>query len=131
MVIGVVGVLSAGVIMVINPVKQMQRTRDSQRKADLKQIQTGLELYRADVGSYPANLTCDGTLASGGVTYINRVPCDPRSTPAYAYDRKDPNTSAYTIRACLENGDDDDISTDTANLGSCSSGRYLYGVYSP
>ena len=94
--ISIVGILSGILISVINPVALRAKARDSQRKTDLKQIQTALELYFADFRRYPysqSSLPCSGTCAwsqvsgsgpltnalspSSGAVYINSVPTDP------------------------------------------------------
>lgn len=59
-----------------------KRSRDGKRKADLEQIRTALEMYRADKGEYPcgsARLTCKGTSGGFGYNgegegYVNNVP---------------------------------------------------------
>lgn len=137
MVIAIVGVLSSSVVALINPVKQLQKTKDSQRKADLKQIQTALELYRADLGvypttaSYPTGCGTSGSLAAGGVTYINSMPCDGKRGSGwanYTYNRTSPST--YTLRTCIENEDDADPLVVNIATGTCSSGK-AYTVNSP
>lgn len=100
-VIAIIGILSA--ILMANLVGVRQRARDAQRKSDLRQIQSALELYRADVGSYPLPSTsgfstlpyipstsiCPGspTVPVGSLTspdatvkYMQKIPCNPLST---------------------------------------------------
>jgi len=140
-VIGIIGVLSAGVIIAIDPIKQINRANDKRRISDLKQIQAGLELYRSDNGFYPANaeVTCGASVTAsidGGtpVTYINKVPCDPKvSTASYLYVRTPGNSSSYTITACLEDLKD---ANGTGPLpAACSTAplnrSYFYQVFSP
>jgi general secretion pathway protein G len=101
-VIAIISVLSA--LLMANFVGVRQRGRDAQRKSDLRQIQAALELYRADVGSYPTALPgCGSSLTYGSATYLQKIPCDPLMGGPYAY------TSAgttYSLRACLENSND-------------------------
>ena len=52
-VIGVLGVLAAGVLIAINPAEMLARSRDSGRKSSLKQIEDALERYRVIAGRYP------------------------------------------------------------------------------
>lgn len=52
-VIGVLGVLAAGVLIAINPAEMLSRSRDSARKSSLKQIGDALERYRVAAGRYP------------------------------------------------------------------------------
>ncbi len=89
-VIAMLGILSSVLIIAINPVAQIQRGRDTQRKSNFASIQSALELYRHDFGYYPistglypssmTNCTSDafqGTTSSGTVTYLQAIPCDP------------------------------------------------------
>lgn len=104
-VITIIGILSS--LLVVNYIGVRSRGRDAQRKSDLRQIQTALELFRSDNGSYPANLSCGSALTSGGTTYLQKVPCDPTNKPPliYQYQSASGNT-IYSIKACLENNND-------------------------
>ncbi len=125
-VVAVIGVLAAGFITILNPANQLKGSRDSRRKADLKQIQTGLELFRADNGSYPANgsISCGGNLTSGSITYISNIPCDPSPPRSYVYTS---SGSTYTLVACLERSNDPDASGGAA----CSGTGRSYAVRNP
>lgn len=130
--IGLIGVLTSAMIIIINPVGHLQKSRDGVRKSDLRQIQAALELYRADQGSYPPTLrlaTCGGALAEGAVTYMPKIPCDPLSpgTTSYAYTAGGSNFS-YTIRACLEYANDPQ--KDPTSVG-CTSPRVSYTLQNP
>lgn len=52
-VIGIIGILITVTIVTLNPFGQISKARDAQRKSDLKQIQTALELYSHDTDGYP------------------------------------------------------------------------------
>jgi len=127
-------------IGLVNNIAVLARARDSQRKADLLQIQAALELYRSDVGSYPAVnslLSCGGSLASGSVTYLRKIPCDPKGTTYYNGGVYPYSTTGltYWITACIENANDTDkrvINTPPvgAPTGNCRSGKY-FSVYNP
>lgn len=87
-----VSILAGLLISVINPAGLRAKARDSQRKADLKQIQTALELYFADNRQYPfSSPTCGAVCQWRQVNgsnpletaletgqYINKVPLDPK-----------------------------------------------------
>ncbi len=123
-VIVIIGVLSA--ILMANFVGVRQRARDAQRKSDLRQIQSALELYRADVGSYPPALPggpgiysviCPTSGPFITAAYMQKVPCD--SSPnnsAYAPSSGNytyavglsGDTKTYYLYACLENTNDND-----------------------
>ena len=99
--------------------------RDGRRKADLEQVRSGLELYRADCRRYPASLSWGGTLQGGGAgvpasctgTYIQRVPQD-ASAPGRNYSYTYNSTSgAYKLCAALE-----DTPTVSFDVSGCNCG---------
>ena len=106
-VIAIIGLLSTLSILALNQARA--RARDAKRVADVKQIQTALEMYFNDNNKYPG-LTSD--LAP---TYIGIVPTPPvppdttlcsldaGTTNAYAYSSAGTvnTTATYTIRYCL------------------------------
>ena len=82
MVVAVIGVLSGILLAIINPRGFRAKARDGQRVADLKKIQTGLELYFADNRLYPPSgwvriTGSDAVSALLSPAYINIVPIDP------------------------------------------------------
>jgi len=113
----------ASVLAVVFPnfVGARQRARDTQRKNDLKQIQSSMELYKLDQNP-PAYPTGGGFLSScgscwssedncSGNIYMRKVPCDPSAgtNSPYLYATPSPYDSLkYTISACLENQVDAD-----------------------
>ena len=129
-VITIISILAA--LLMANFVGIRQRGRDAQRKSDLRQIQTAFELYRSDEGSYPVALYSQNCptvvpLTSGGVTYMQKVPCDPLNTSTnYTYTPVGTPPTTYTLSACLEN--DNDI--DGVVSGSCASGK-AYSLTNP
>lgn len=119
-VIAVIGLLSTLAVVALNSARQ--KARDSKRVADIKQIQTALELYFADNNSYPVVNGLEGLelgsengaiLAAHGFgdysspVYMNSVPAAP--TPAdggctsaensYTYSSID--GSNYSLSFCL------------------------------
>ncbi len=89
-VITVIGALSGILLGVINSSGVRAKARDSQRKSDIKKIQTALELYFADNRTYPVSgaLSDDSweQVASGAQlvaalepNYIDPVPTDPQA----------------------------------------------------
>ncbi len=56
-VIAIIGVLASGVLVAINPLEQIKKARDAQRKQDLAQIQKPLEVYYNDNGRDPTLLS--------------------------------------------------------------------------
>ena len=136
-VIALIGVLSTLILANLNSARE--RSRDVQRKSDLRSVQTALRLYFNDMGGYPTNnssleiLGCGaagvtactwGQIWSKGTTvYMNTLPSDPQSSQSYKYTQID--TDSYTLEACLENKSDDKgiATTDTT---WCESGwKYI------
>jgi len=77
-VIAVVGVMAGVLVAVLNPATFFARGRDSRRLSDLTTIQSALEQYYAENGSYPLSIPAAGNpWTSGGVTYLKSVPGDP------------------------------------------------------
>jgi general secretion pathway protein G len=119
-VITIIGILSS--FLFANFVGVRQRARDGVRKSDLRQIQSALELYRADKGVYPSSLPpCGSSLqdtSTPPVVYMKKLSCDPSSGLTYVYNSPSGNAT-YVLIACLENGNDSqkDASVDS----SCSS----------
>ena len=101
-VIAIIGILSTLAVVAIQSARS--KARDSKRIADVKQMQTALELYFNDNGSYPTSIT--STIATAGVVYMTSVPSAPtpadgscnNTTNAYTYAS---NGSTYTINFCL------------------------------
>ncbi len=113
-VIAIISTLTA--VLLPNFMESRQRARDIQRKADLKQLQTALELYKQNqtpqvypsppVGANTLGVACSAWTVSG-ITYMNKIPKDPATTCSspktyfYSYSSSDPTT--FTLSACLEN----------------------------
>lgn len=121
-VVAIIGILAT--FLMVNFIGVRQRARDAQRKADLRQIQAALELYRADNSQYPdqASVVCGGPISSaGGTTYMKSVPCDPIGL--LYYYTPSPDFSSYTLTACLENTADPQ--QDQPADGACNTGSSL------
>lgn len=97
--IGVMAVISAGVMSAIGPGPK-RTARDTQRKADLAQIVSALEIFRSDNPGYPTTLT-----VAPMPNYLPAVPADPTAGRNYSYV---PGTCAggycrtYVLCASLE-----------------------------
>lgn len=109
-VIAIIGLLSTLAVVALGSARV--KARDSKRLADLKQIQTALELYYSENSSYPPgtsaslgteNFTClnSAGFAAKGCTdaYMPMVPTDPTQGVFYTYTAA---SSTYTINATLE-----------------------------
>ena len=113
-VVAILSLLSAGIITVLNPYEQIQKSNDGRRKSDLSQIQKALELYYEDNGRYPLQ-SDDGSYQIVGVNqnilpwgspwipYMNLLPKDPSSSKKYVYII-DSTGQAYFLYASLDRG---------------------------
>lgn len=89
-VIAIIGLLAAIVLIALNQARV--KSRDAKRVADIRQIQTALELYYSDNGAYP-NIGCASTPSYGSCwatllpsQYIGKMPYDPLNVSfAYGY----------------------------------------------
>jgi general secretion pathway protein G len=131
-VIALIGVLASVLVVIIDPAKQLQKSRDTKRKSDIAQIQHALELYRSDIDAYPSEMTTCNVALTGTptgqepITYLNRIPCDPSASGVpYQYAV---SGSGYEISFCLENNSDTD--PDTVSHDTCPSGK-LYRRLNP
>ena len=87
-VIAIIGILATLAVVALQQARK--NARDAKRIADIKQMQTALELFFNDNQYYPNSL---GTsIATGGATYMNIVP----SAPAPADGSCNGNSNLYT-----------------------------------
>jgi len=96
-VIAIIGLLSTLAIVALNSARQ--KSRDAKRVADIKQIQTALEIYYNDEFKYPANVS-SGNPISGTTTdavYMTVVPTAPE--PSDCDDESGSNTYTYTAES--------------------------------
>lgn len=113
-VISIIGILSG--LILTNFMGARQRARDAQRKANLREIQNALELYKGNQTppSYPATSGWRTALSSGTTVYMKTVPNDPNCPGGtcsggwvdYSYARDTSDVLKYTLIACLENASD-------------------------
>lgn len=100
-VVAIIGILSAVILVGLGPT---QRTgRDARRLADLKQVQTALELYFQKEGQYPnANSWTDlrNALKNAQIG-VSDIPNDPTKGQDYLYSVNSPGSS-YVLGAKLE-----------------------------
>ncbi len=104
-VIAIIGILATIAVVALQQARQS--ARDSKRIADIRQIQTALELYYNNNSFYPENI--DDQIADANNVYMEMVPTAP--TPAdgdcdsgsnqYTYSVGGTENSSYTISFCI------------------------------
>lgn len=133
-VISILGVLAS--IMLAAFRNSQARGRDAQRKANLKELQSSLELFYADYGEYPSasageigacpydpsassGTACvwgEGSFTDGKTVYFTVLPQDPISAYHYLY-RVDSTNQKFQIFATLENSEDPQIISTAYDCG--------------
>ena len=84
LVVGIIAVLAGIVIIAINPTRQLATVRNTERKSDLKQINSAIQQFYIDHSFYPASTT-------DYVTSLVEI-CDTGSRPGPQTDGADPVT---------------------------------------
>ena len=134
LVVGIISILAGIVIVAINPSKQLATVRNTERKSDIKQIDSAITQYYIDNFHYPTGIT--GTLTgicntgSGASTteavgggscsglinlsklvpdYITAIPTDPQASTTNTgyYVKEDSTTHKLGVQANLAELDTD------------------------
>lgn len=125
-VVALIGILATLVVANLNAARG--RSRDAERKSDLRNLATALRLYYNDHGSYPVDdgsgnikgcdsytapnaCTWGGSWSVGSTTYMSKLVKDPLPDQSYSYVDDSTNDS-FTLTACLENKSDDKCDKD-------------------
>jgi prepilin-type N-terminal cleavage/methylation domain-containing protein len=108
-VVAIIGILAAVSVVALNTARA--RARDSRRVADVRQIQTALELYYNDMGTYPPSAAPGGEIKAGNTVYMSQIPTPPsphdgnctvdNNKYAYAVQNASSTNPSYTITYCL------------------------------
>lgn len=105
-VIAIIGLLAT--LAIISLTTAQRKARDTKRIADMKSIQTAVELYFSDNSSYPAPADW-AALQTALAPYISQVPVDPNNSSGtqyiYAYCTAGgpcASSDQYAVRAILE-----------------------------
>jgi uncharacterized protein (TIGR02145 family)/prepilin-type N-terminal cleavage/methylation domain-containing protein len=104
-VIAIIGILATLAVVALQNARK--NARDAKRIADVKQMQTALELYFNDAGSYPATIT--SSITYGSNIYMATVPSAPTPNDgdcseeqnAYTYQSIGTENESYSISFCL------------------------------
>lgn len=103
-VIAIIGVLAAFAMVSLGGARS--KARDARRLSDMRQVQTALEMYYADLNSYPAALTPGSSISNSSTVYMSKFPNNPSprndgpcGTDDYLYTGVGGTT--YQITYCL------------------------------
>jgi type II secretion system protein G len=107
-VIAILGILAS--VALISFRTAQARSRDAERKSDLKQISNSLELYYSDYEMYPDDLPWGAEFTDGKTIYMKVVPNDPSGGFEYLY-KVDSTKQKYQLYAHLENSQDINLIT--------------------
>lgn len=123
-VIAIIGILATIVLVSLNSARS--KARDTQRVADLRQIQTALEMYYDSTGAYPAAITDTVT-----AKFLPAEPKDPMNTAPYIYSYSVCGTgnTLYTLAATLENSSNPALKTSIQGTGQCGAINCASPVY--
>ena len=98
-VIAIIGILSSVVLASLNSARK--KARDARRLADIKQVQTALDLYFDANRQYPLLFDTASIITQG---YMSAIPLDPITGVAYGYSalQSRGTCTSYHLRAALE-----------------------------
>jgi prepilin-type N-terminal cleavage/methylation domain-containing protein len=105
--LAIIAVLLSVVLVLMDNVRE--RTRDSKRVSDMREVSKAFELYAVENGRFPIaveTVTITGedavSTALESAETISEMPTDPiHPTTSYTY-QTDPQGDTYTISFCLE-----------------------------
>jgi prepilin-type N-terminal cleavage/methylation domain-containing protein len=92
-VIAIIGILATLAVVALQQARK--NARDAKRVADVRQMQTALELFFNDNQYYPSTLTGSTSIATGSTVYMEMIP----SAPTPADGECTSSTNAYTYQA--------------------------------
>lgn len=114
-VIAIIGILSSVVLASMRTSRA--RSRDATRIAQIKQLQTALELYYLENGRYPISASCGATIP--GSSWCNSV----QSLSAGRWIR---HNGANALNGVISVDPIDPLQGTTANWGPLNGGTYYY-----
>jgi len=137
-VIALIAILAVSAIVAINPMAQIHKAFDARRKADINHIQTAMESYYSDHGSYPPmpvkdaedhfTYFCDSDILS---PYLKKMPCDPNTKEPYTIwyiPKASSSAISYAIFA-KSNSFYDAQSSDNSYISLVTENPYCPGLF--
>ncbi len=124
-VIAIIGLLAT--LAIVSLTSAQRRARDTKRVADMKSLQTGLELFWNASSRYP-QLGVDANdwagLGSALESYMTQVPTDPNHADGDLYFYYTDNGTEYWIGSTLESSSEQALTQDVD--GALNDGAYYY-----
>lgn len=145
-VVAIIAILASVVLVGLGPTQRAGR--DARRISDLRQTQTGLELYYSKCGFYPgtaALAACGAANNAAATTWaamsasltgssigVNQIPNDPNTAATYFYGTPGASANTYTIGATLEDVNNQALNSDldgNSNGVACGTAGPTDNVY--
>ena len=76
-VILILGVLTMALFSLLDPIGQLNKAKDAQRKHDIEQIGSAIDAYFNDNNCYPQSVPFGNSWQVGSTVYMQKVPQDP------------------------------------------------------
>lgn len=137
--IAILATLIAGVLLAVNPQKQLNKSKDALRREDLQSIKTALDAYYHDNDCYPTTVPFGAEWSAGTgsdkAIYMKKVPQDPScntSTGANCYQYKtDTNTCPQwnVVFAKLSDASTLAQACPLSSLSNCTPAGYTNATY--
>ncbi|MEK7554689.1 MAG: prepilin-type N-terminal cleavage/methylation domain-containing protein [Patescibacteria group bacterium] len=125
-VIAIIGILASALLVSLGGARKA--ARDARRVADMRQVQTALEVYFNQCGNYPGAAACGvanpANWAGLSASLVQNIPDDPIDTAPYQYSyyvETAGGNQRYILRGVLENDNialQDDIDNLTVPVGT-------------
>lgn len=131
-VITMVSVLVSFLLLLFNPIKQIQKARDAQKQQNFKQINSALDSYYNDNNNYPTSLPFGLIWQGGNTVYMEKVPQDPDCDgggSCYDYLTDPSNPQWNVLFAKVNSPPNSSISCALASLNNCFPSNYAASGY--
>lgn len=133
--ITILATLGGGVILTLNPAKQINKSRDAQRQSDLNQIRIASDAYYNDTRCYPTELPFGQEWSVGGTVYMKEVPqdatCNTQGGSCYKY-KTDTSTTCPQWNVVFAKLSSDSKLTNAcplSSLSNCTPEGYSAGTW--
>lgn len=113
-VVAIIGLLAT--LAIVSLTSAQQRARDTKRVADIKAMQTAMELYFNENAEYPplslAGINTWAELTTEMSSFISALPVDPQHPDAFYSYGMNASTNSYTLGTTLEDTGHDSLLQD-------------------